>query len=148
MRLPPLWTCPLCGNKFVTANMWHSCGRWKLSDHFRGTDPLVRRTFERFLKIARLNGPVRVVVQKTRICFQVRMRFGGAVTRKKWLQAALVLFRPVSHPRLNRTEFFTPHYHVHHFRFDHPDQLDEPFSALVRESYAIGCQEQLARRRA
>ena len=30
----PLWTCIKCGNKFVTKNMWHSCGKYNLDDLF------------------------------------------------------------------------------------------------------------------
>ena len=26
-RNQPLWTCPKCGAKFVTKNLWHSCGK-------------------------------------------------------------------------------------------------------------------------
>ncbi len=32
----PLWTCPRCGHQFVTPNMWHSCSRHALDDHFKG----------------------------------------------------------------------------------------------------------------
>lgn len=28
----PLWTCPKCGAKLVTRNMWHSCGEATLAD--------------------------------------------------------------------------------------------------------------------
>src|SRR5262249_33103523 len=26
---PPLWTCPRCGARLVTRNLWHSCGRFR-----------------------------------------------------------------------------------------------------------------------
>ena len=35
----PLWTCPKCRHKFVTRNMWHSCGRFRVTDHFKGNAP-------------------------------------------------------------------------------------------------------------
>jgi len=31
-REAPLWTCPRCGAKLVTKNLWHSCGRATLDD--------------------------------------------------------------------------------------------------------------------
>jgi hypothetical protein len=33
----PLWTCPKCGHRFVTRNMWHSCSDYSLESHFEGT---------------------------------------------------------------------------------------------------------------
>ena len=27
MPLKPLWTCPACGERFVSPRLWHSCGR-------------------------------------------------------------------------------------------------------------------------
>ena len=32
----PLWRCGKCGHRFVTKNLWHSCGRYRLADHFKG----------------------------------------------------------------------------------------------------------------
>ncbi|MGH2651971.1 MAG: hypothetical protein ACRDHK_12270 [Actinomycetota bacterium] len=43
---PPLWTCPKRGNTFVSRNLYHACGRYRLADHFDGKPPIVRRTFD------------------------------------------------------------------------------------------------------
>ena len=37
-----LWRCPKCGHRFVTRNIWHSCGHYRLADHFEGKASLVR----------------------------------------------------------------------------------------------------------
>ena len=47
-RKRPLWTCPRCGHRFVTRNMYHSCVRVRITDHFRGKDPLVRQLYQSF----------------------------------------------------------------------------------------------------
>ena len=54
----PLWTCPRCGHRFVTANIWHSCVNVDLDGHFAGKPPILRETFERFADLARACGPV------------------------------------------------------------------------------------------
>ena len=143
MTQRPLWECPRCGNLFVTPNMWHSCVRVSLDRHFAGKDPAVRALYEKFLAMARKHGEVRVVVQKTRISFQVRVRFGGCSTRKNWLQAGLWLTRRAEHPRLTRVEKLNPRDHVHYFRIERLADLDAAFAALVREAYAVGRQEHL-----
>jgi hypothetical protein len=84
----PLWKCPKCGHRFVTANIWHSCGHYRLADHFAGK-PLLRKIFDRYVAVARTHGAVTVYAQKTRIVMQGRVRFAGAVVRKDWLDAAM-----------------------------------------------------------
>lgn len=138
----PLWTCPQCGHRFVTANIWHSCSRYPLSHHFKGKDPIVRKLFERYLELVKSFGPTTVIPQKTRIAFQVRVRFAGAVTRKHWLDCALWLKRRVDHPLFYKIEAVTPHDHVHRFRVTDVTDLDNKrLKSFLREAYAVGCQE-------
>jgi hypothetical protein len=144
-RARPLWTCPKCGHRFVTRNLWHSCGRYRLADHFLDTDPVVREVFDRFWTIARSCGPATRYAQKTRIVFQVRVRFASAMTRTHALDATLWLKRRVEHPWVRRVEVLPPGAFIHHFRLTDPAQLDEAFALLVREAYAAGRQERRPR---
>ena len=125
----------------MTRNLWHSCGRYRLADHFVGRQPVVRRIFARLRQLVRACGPVTVYAQKTRIVFQVRVRFTGAVTRQRSLEAGVWLKRRAAHPRLARLEVLGREY-LHYFRFTDPAQLDRAFAALVKEAYRIGRQEQ------
>jgi hypothetical protein len=77
--MKPLWRCGKCGHRFVTRNLWHSCGRYRLADHFKGKPRTLRQTFNRFVGLARASGPVTVYAQKTRSVIQARVRFAGAV---------------------------------------------------------------------
>lgn len=137
----PLWTCPKCRHRFVTRNMWHSCSNYTLESHFGGKEPSVRLVFDKLLALVQRCGPVTVIPQKTRIAIQARVRFAGGVARKNWFDAALWLTRRVEHPCLRRVETFGPKSYGLHFRLTRPDDLDEGFAALVREAYAVGCQE-------
>ena len=144
----PLWTCPECGHRFVTANLWHSCGRYRIADHFTGRDPIIsREVFNRLVAILEGFGPLTVYAQKTRIVCQVRVRFAGAITRKHALQAALWLKREATHPHLKGVELIPRDNYVHRFSFDDPAQLDAAFVRLAREAYAIGEQRHRARMR-
>jgi hypothetical protein len=134
----PTWTCPRCGHRFISRNLWHSCGNYRLADHFRRSDPVVRRVFEELKAVLRRCGPVTVYAQKTRIVFQGDVRFAGCVARRGALDVGLVLVRPARHPLLRRLEIIPPRYHVHHFRLTDPRQFDGALRALLREAYAIG----------
>ncbi|NIM49052.1 MAG: hypothetical protein GTO22_07305 [Gemmatimonadales bacterium] len=141
----PLWKCPKCGHRFVTKNLWHSCGRHSVADHFEGTDPKVRELFDRFTAMVEACGPVTIYAQQTRIVCQVRVRFAGVTPRERSLDVTVWLTRPVQHAKLRRTELIPPSAFVHHFRFREPTELDDAFMAIVREGYAVGRQEHLER---
>src|SRR5438034_280358 len=47
-----LWKCPKCGHRFVTANLSHSCGRYRLAAHFAGKSGAVRAAFSRLVAVA------------------------------------------------------------------------------------------------
>ena len=138
-----LWTCPLCGHRFVTRNMWHSCSNYPLEHHFDGVATEVRATFDRFLEAIESCGPVEVIPQKTRIAIQAKVRFAGCVVRKKWLLASLWLTRRVEHPKLRKTETFGPHSFGLQFRLDGPDDIDQALCRLIEEAYRVGLREHL-----
>jgi hypothetical protein len=134
-RTRPLWRCPRCGRRFVTRNLWHSCGRHRLADHFAGKPANLRATFRRWVAVARSCGPVTVYAQKTRIVIQARVRFAGAVVRQEWLDAGLWLKRRVTHPKVRRIEDFGKLGYGVHFRLTAPADIDRSLAALMREAY-------------
>lgn len=125
----------------MTANIWHSCGHYRLADHFKDKPKARRETFDRYVEAARIHGPVTVYAQKTRIVMQGRVRFAGAVVRKNWIDAGMWLRRRITHPQLVRTESFGGLGFGHHFRLYSPEDVDEGLVELLREAYAIGQQE-------
>src|SRR5262245_21945049 len=130
-----LWRCPRCGHRFVTRNLWHSCVQVPLRDHFRGTAPSVRRLFGAWKALVQACGPVTCYAQKTRIAFQARMRFAGAVVHRDWLEVGLWLRRRAKHPRLQRVESFGRLGYGHHFRLDQQSDVDAALAELVQEAY-------------
>ena len=114
--LPPLWTCPKCGAKFVSANMSHSCGRFALGALFARSEPHVFKLFQKLRTMVRACGRSTMIPQKTRVVFMVRMRFAGATVRKSHLRVGLILERRLPpDARLVQIESFGPRCHGHYF---------------------------------
>jgi len=142
--MKPLWTCPKCGAKFVSANMWHSCGRFRVADLFAGSDPRVLRLYRRFRRMVESCGPVIVIPQKTRLVFMVRMRFAGVSPRKAYLRVGMMLTRPLAaDPRLEKVERYGPFSVGNYFRIEREAQLDASMQSWLREAYDRGCQKHL-----
>jgi len=137
----PLWRCPECGHKFVTKNLWHSCVRVNVSEHFRGKPPERRRTWDRWVATARKWGPVTAYAQKSRLVIMARVRFAGAVVRVGYLEASLWLRRRVEHPLIRRVEDFQPLGYGYHFRLERADDIDAELQTLMQEAYRVGTQE-------
>ena len=130
-----LWKCPKCGHRFANRNLWHSCGNYRLADHFKNRSPGVRQVFNHWRALARACGPVTVYAQKTRIVFQARVRFAGAVTHTDWLDATLWLRRRVEHRCLHRIESFSRLGYGVHFRLIEPADVDDDLARFLREAY-------------
>jgi hypothetical protein len=141
MEKRPLWECPACGQRFVTRNMSHSCGRHTLDEHFEGKDPRIRDLFEALLAAVRRYGEFHVYAQKTRIVLQTRGRFVAVTPRRHHLGGHIWLKRPRPHPLVHRIESLLDRDFVHNFRLTCREDLDEGFCDLLREGYAVGSQE-------
>jgi len=88
---------------------------------------------------------VRILPEKTRIAFQVRMSFAQVTPRQKWLDGHVVLARRLEHPRFRSIQTISPRNHVHFFRLTTVDDVDEEFSRWLAEAYAVGEQRHLKR---
>ncbi|HEV2894789.1 MAG TPA: DUF5655 domain-containing protein [Actinomycetota bacterium] len=139
----PMWTCPRCGRSFANRNQSHACGPLDLDRHLAGKDPEVVAIFHRLVELAEANGPVTVLAEKTRIAFQVRMSFAAFTLRRRWVDGHVVLARRLEHPRFRRVESFTPRNHLHQFRLERLDEVDEEVAAWLAEAYRVGEQRHL-----
>ena len=142
-KLPPLWRCLECRRSFANRNQSHSCSRVGLESHFAGNSEHVRELFEALTAMIRKCGPVKVLPEKTRIAFQVRMSFIAVQVRRDYLIGHFVFARRVESPRFLRVKTFSPRNHLHAFRLDSLADLDDEFAAWIREAYAVGAQKHL-----
>jgi hypothetical protein len=140
-KLKALWRCPKCDERFITENMWHSCGKFSLEALFAKSDPHVLKLFRKFARMVRACGPVRMIPQRTRAVFQVRVRFAGCYPRKSYLLCGVALPRRLEHPRFVRINEYTPHFIGHQFRICSEEELDVEVQSWLRESYELGGQK-------
>jgi hypothetical protein len=140
-----MWRCPDCKRQFANRNQSHSCGRYTLAAHFEGKPRQVRAVFDKLLGVARANGPVTVLPEKTRIAFQVRMSFAAFVIRKNWIDGHVVLARRLENPRFRRIETFSPRNHLHAFRFASVEEIDREVEGWFAEAYRVGEQRHLSK---
>jgi len=143
----PLWRCPLCGHRFVTRNMWHSCSNYRLSDHFARCQPGVRRLFRELTKVVRSFGRVEIYAQKSRIVFQVRVRFVSVMIRRSYLLVNFWLTRKIADPQVLRVESLYPAVHIHQVRIGSSKDMTVALRDWLREAYAVGRREHLNSRR-
>jgi len=133
-----MWRCPDCRRQFANRNQSHACGRSTLGSHFAGKPKSVRAIFDKLLALAKRNGPVIVLPEKTRIAFQVRMSFAAFVIRQNWVDGHVVLARRLANPRFRRIESFSPRNHLHAFRFTSANEIDDEVAAWFAEAYRVG----------
>ena len=95
----PLWTCPNCGRKFVSRNLWHACGPYTVETFLAGKGTRARILFDRFEELISKCGPYEVAPAKTRVAFMARVRFAG-VSRVSDRPLTIAFARPT--PRKSR----------------------------------------------
>lgn len=139
----PLWPCNKCGRRFANRNQSHFCSDVKLEAHFTGKPPQTRQLFNAFVAAVERHGPVKILPQKTRIAFQVRMSFAAIMTRKGYLRGHLVLAEQYERPCFIKVETFSARNHMHVFELHDVGELKGALGNLIGEAYRVGCQEHL-----
>ena len=130
-----LWRCPRCGQTFVSPRLPHSCDIVDLGAFFEGAE---RSLFDALLVVVESFGPVTVNATRSRVTFQVRMRFAAVERpRRDGLRGHLVLTRPVRSEAVERVEYLAPSYYLHRFRVRSEEDV-EALRELLREAYGVG----------
>jgi len=138
-----LWPCPACGRSFANRNQTHFCGEHSLDAHFAGKTAEVRELFDALVALLESCGPLKILPEKTRIAFQVRMSFAAVSIRRAHIVGHFVLARRLESPRFVRIETFSPRNHLHQFRLSSLAELDAEFASWAREAYAVGEQRHI-----
>ena len=140
-----LWTCPRCGVKLVTKNLWHSCGRATLDEWKRKMGPRALVLYERFGQLIGRCGRYHVSPAKTRITFLGRVRFAG-ITRlsEDGMRCNFALPYALRSPRFAKVSEVVPGWWSHELRISDPRELDGEVLGWLRRSYRLmGMQERL-----
>jgi len=147
MSPPPLWKCPKCDRLFANRNQSHFCSRFTLRQHLAGKTPRAIALYRTFAKLVKRCGPARVVPEKTRIAFQVRMSFAAVSLRRDHLVGHVVLARRLKNSRFGKIASISPRNHVHSFRISSRNEMDREVQAWLREAYQVGQQRHLSHSR-
>jgi hypothetical protein len=138
----PLWTCPKCGAKLVTPNMWHACGAYTVEKFLEGKSPKAREMFQRFADLIGKCGPVTTAPAKTRVAFMVRVRFAGVSNvSDRGITIAFALRRPLKNPRIFKVVKYNPRWYGHYVRIKSLDELDDELATWLCEAYKVGEQK-------
>ena len=79
---------------------------------------------------------------KSRISFQVRMRFAGIERPRRSTSTRLRAHAALESARL-RVEFIPPRYYVHRLVLRTPEEVDAEVRSWLAEAYAVGEQQHL-----
>jgi hypothetical protein len=142
-----MWECPRCGRAFAARHQSHACAPLgRLEDHFAGSEPHVRATFDAVRAAADRLGPFDVLPERTRIAFHRRMSFAAFVPRRRWLDGHVVLAERLASERFRRVEVYSPRNVLHAFRLAGPEEVDAEVEAWLTAAYAVGEQRHHHRR--
>jgi hypothetical protein len=138
VRQRPLWTCPRCGLKLVTRNLWHSCGRATIAEWKQRMGPRARALYRRFERLIAGCGAYQVSPAKTRITFLGRVRFAG-ITRlgENGMTCNFAMPYPLESRRLSKVSEVVPGWWVHELRVVEPAELDRQVQGWLRRSYRL-----------
>jgi len=141
----PLWRCPKCGARFVTKNLWHSCGRATVASWTARMSPRALALYRRFEKLIGACGPYHVAPAKTRIAFLSRVRFAGiSAVSDRGMTVTFALPQPIRSSRFARVYEVVPGWWAHRLRITEVKQLDAQVQTWLRRSYRLmGMQERL-----
>ena len=136
-----LWTCPVCGKRFVTRNMSHSCGPHTVDQFMEGKGPQAWAFWHRLQEVVAACGPCSIVANKTRLEFMVRVRFAGMdAVSERGMSFSFWLKERIDSPRMRKVVLYGRNNWVHHLRVASLDELDEEVQGWLCRSYQVGCQ--------
>ena len=132
------WTCPRCGVKLITANLWHSCGAATLAQWQQRMGPGARALYDRFESMIAACGEFSVAPAKTRVAFLGRVRFAGITSiSERGITCSFALPAPLASPRFVKVAEVAPGWWVHRLRITDVRQLDQEVQDWLRQSYRL-----------
>lgn len=145
-RIRPVVRCPRCNVRLVTANLWHSCGKFTLDGLFASSQPSVLALARKYVAMLRSLGDVEVVPQKTRLTAVARVRFAGLEARRDHFLANFALHRWLKSPRIAKTVDYGPRWRMHHIRVRTASDLDAELRRWLQEAHdVVGLQSDLVK---
>lgn len=136
-----LWTCPSCRKRFVTRNMWHSCGPHTVEQFMAGKSDVAWAYWKRLNQLVGECGPYSVVANKTRLAFMVRVRFAGiSAVSDHGISISFWLKQRIGSHRFRKVEHYGGDDYGYHIRVTSLEDLDDEIQRWLCMAYEVGCQ--------
>lgn len=127
------WTCPRCGRRLVTPNMWHSCAVHEVDEHLAGERARWRLLFARLVEAAG-GAAIEVVAQKTRICFMTATRFASLRVLKSGIALTFHLPVQLDSPRIRKVTDYGNGWVGHEMLLNAEAQVDAELAGWLADS--------------
>ncbi len=136
-----LWTCPKCRKRFVTRNMWHSCGGHTVDGFMAGKSDAAWAYWDALCEMVGRCGPYEVVANRSRLAFMVRVRFAGiSAVSDRGMSLSFWLKERIDSPRFRKVEHYGGRDWGYHVRVTALDQLDDELQGWLCRAYDVGRQ--------
>ena len=86
-----------------------------------------------------------MIPQRSKVAFQVRVRFAGCTPRRSYLVCGFWLKRRIESPRFRNVLQPMPNDYIYEVRIDSKKDFDAEFKSWILEAYAVGEQKHLLR---
>src|SRR5262249_8162961 len=88
-------------------------------------------------------GAIIIIPQKTRLCFQARVRFINLVVRKSYMLCEFGFPARNENPRFDKIVQYGPRWYGHRCKVASGQEFDDEFKRWIRLAYEVGQQMHL-----
>lgn len=110
---------------------------YTVKSHFEGKAPVVRKIYDRLLKVAKRFGPVEEDPKKTSIHLNNVTAFAGVATRSEYLILTLKSDHPITSSRIHKTDRPSTRRYHHDLKIALPDEVDAELIGWLKEAYEL-----------
>ena len=136
-----MWTCPLCGQKFVNNNQVHSCGDKVLADFLQNKSSQTVSLFWHFVSTYQRIGKVTIHPTKSMIAFAAKTRIAYVIQLgKNFVDVVFPFDKPYSENLCFRKIAQVPgqQQYNHHLRLMNPEDINVEVKKFMKLAYDLG----------
>jgi len=136
-----MWTCPVCQQKFIYKDAFHSCAEKTLEDFLAGKSLETIELFRYFIEQYQQIGEFVLHPAKTRIAFAAKIRFGYIHRLGKNFIDVVFQFREAFHDNLcfyKIAQVPDSDIYNHYCRLYYKEDLTDELKGYMLKAYEIG----------
>jgi hypothetical protein len=121
--------------------MNHASNGFTINSHFEGKTPNVRKIYDQLLRRLKKLGPIREEAKKTSIHLVSATALAGVATRKDSLVLTIKSDRPLTSPRIHKSEQTSARRFHHEVKLTTPTEVDDELVRWLNEAYALSSEQ-------